>query len=344
MDLVLLAVAVLGLWGLRLRRDGSHLSKEQTGAVNGFFVLLVFLRHTVDYISAGPWDGIFRAVDSRLDQLIVVPFLFYSGYGIARSIRSKGQGYVSALPWQRLFKVWYHFALAVGLYALLGLCLGKDYGWKRTLLSFTGWESIGNSNWYIFATLVMYLATWLSFTLFHRQHGLAAGALTVLAVGYILLMKQTKGLWWYDTALVYPAGIWYGLYQERLEAPLKNRKAYPWLALAAWCGIFLLCFKLQSGLVWREGMAVAFALAVLYGTMVFKVGNPILTFLGKYTFEIYILQRIPMIALRGRFDNKYLYLAVSLVLTLVFAVIFQKLLAALDGLIYRKGGKTCVKG
>lgn len=340
MDIVLLAVLILGLWGFGLRKDDGHLSREQTGAVNGFFVLLVFLRHTVDYIPAGDRDVIFRAVDSRLDQLIVVPFLFYSGYGIARSILSKGQGYVRRLPWQRLFRVWYHFALAVALYLILALCMGKEYGIERILLSFTGWDSIGNSNWYIFATLIMYLATWLSFTLFRRHRVMAAGALTVLAVGYILIMRQFKGIWWYDTALVYPAGIWYGLYQQKLEARLKKRPLLPWLALAAWGGIFLVCFKLQSGLIWREGMAVAFALTVLYGTMVIRVGNRALSFLGKYTFEIYILQRIPMIALGGHFENKYLYLAVSFGLTLVLAVLFNKLLTVLDRLIYGKGGKV----
>ena len=48
------AVLLAALWGLRIRRDEAHLSKEQTCAVNGFFVLLVFLRHTVDYIPLGP--------------------------------------------------------------------------------------------------------------------------------------------------------------------------------------------------------------------------------------------------------------------------------------------------
>lgn len=47
MDFVLLAVLICGIWGLRLRKDGHHMSKEQTCAINGFFVLLVFLRHTV---------------------------------------------------------------------------------------------------------------------------------------------------------------------------------------------------------------------------------------------------------------------------------------------------------
>jgi membrane-bound acyltransferase YfiQ involved in biofilm formation len=339
MNIVLLAVLAVGIWGIGLRKDNAYLSKEQTGAINGFFVLLVFLRHTVDYITLGPWDGIFGAINAHLDQLIVVPFLFYSGYGIMCSIRRKGQNYVSALPRDRLFKVWYHFAVAVALYLVLALCIGKKYGAIRIALSFTGWDSIGNSNWYIFATICMYLFTWLSFTVFRKDHRLASAALMALSVGYILIMRQLKGIWWYDTALVYPAGVVYGLYREKIETLLQKKVFLPWLALAICGAAFLLCFKLQNGLVWREGMAVAFALTVLCATMVFKIGNPILVFLGKFTFEIYILQRIPMILLKDLFQNQYVYLAVSFCLTLLLAIAFRKLLDLTDALIYKKGGK-----
>ena len=339
MDFVLLAVLICGIWGLRLRKDGHHMSKEQTCAINGFFVLLVFLRHTVDYISFGRWDGIFKEVNAQLDQLIVVPFLFYSGYGIMRSILRKGHSYVADLPWKRIFKVWYHFAIAVGLYLILGLSLQKGYGTMRMLLSFTGWDSIGNSNWYIFATLCMYLFTWLAFNIFRKNHTFAAIGLTCLAVGYILLMRQLKGIWWYDTALVYPAGVFYGLYLDKIEKRLAKPAFLPWLVLAACIGLFALCFQLQSELVWRESMAVFFALAIVSGTMVFQIGNPLLAFLGKYTFEIYILQRIPMIVLKNVFNNQYVYLAVSFGITLLLAVLFQKLLTKLDTLIFRKGAK-----
>jgi hypothetical protein len=340
MNFIFLAVCLLGIWGIRPRRDDAHLSKEQTGAINGFFVLLVFLRHTVDYINLGPWDGLFKTVNTQLDQLIVVPFLFYSGYGIMRSIRAKGHSYVAGIPWNRFFKVWYHFAAAVALYLVLGLFMGKNYGFVRIALSFTGWDSIGNSNWYIFATLCMYLFTWLSFTLFRKNHTLAVTSLVVLSVGYILVLRQWKGIWWYDTALVYPAGALYGLYKEPIEGFLRKKRFLPLLA-TAFCGaVFVLCFVLQDSLIAREGMAVFFALTVLGGTMLFRLGNPVLTFLGKYTFEIYILQRIPMIILQKYFSNQYIYLAAAFCATLLLAVLFHKLLSCTDGWIYRKGGNT----
>jgi membrane-bound acyltransferase YfiQ involved in biofilm formation len=338
MNFVLLAVLLVMLWGLRLRKDNRHLSKDQTCAINGLFVLLVFLRHTVDYIPMGRWDGIFAHINKELDQLIVVPFLFYSGYGIMRSIQSKGKSYVRSIPKNRIFKVWYHFAIAVGLYWVLSLFLHKNYAPLRVALSFTGWDSIGNSNWYIFATLWMYVFTWLAFTLLPKRQTLAAAVTAALCVGYILVLQDLKGIWWYDTALVYPAGMLYGLYGEKLEKHLTG--VLPrLLALMVCIGLFALSFYLQEILFFREAMAVFFALLVVCITMLVKISNPVLLFLGKYTFEIYILQRIPMLLLKNHFSNPYLYLAAGFAASLLVAVGFHKLLEWLDGIIYLRRRK-----
>ena len=330
MDFVLLALAALGLWGIGARREGSYLSKEQTGAVNGFFVLLVFLRHAAEGFGFGPMDRVFRVLNRELDQLIVVPFLLYSGYGMARSIAAKGAAYVRSLPRKRICKIWLHFALIVGIYAILGLILGKNYGWKRILLSFTGWDSIGNSNWYIFAMLFFYAATWLSFTLFPRRKALAAVGVWALAIGYILALRGTKGLWWYDTALVYPMGLTYGLAQEKIDGFLQKNRLLPWLGAVSFGLMFLLCFRYQQRLLCREAMAVAFGLTIVFVTMSVPIGNPVLTFLGKYTFEIYILQRIPMILLERWIANDYLHLALSFALTIPLAMAVHAAFQRLD--------------
>ncbi|MBQ9762684.1 MAG: acyltransferase family protein [Oscillospiraceae bacterium] len=330
MDFVLIAMVALLLWGMSLRRDGSCLSKEQTGAVNGFFVLVVFLRHGAEILTIGPLDRIFGQLNTELDQLLVVSFLFYSGYGMMRSIAAKGAGYVRGIPKNRVLRIWLHFALIVGLYAILGLILQKNYGWKRILMSFTGWDSIGNSNWYIFAMLYFYAATWLGFRLFPRRHILAVGAVTGLSVLYILLLQDVKGLWWYDTALVYPAGMIFGLFQDKILGFLQKKVWLPWVAMVV-CGLlFWLCFRLQNLLLCRELMAVAFALTILCLTMVVRIGNPVLDFLGKYTFEIYILQRLPMNALGRWIENGYLLLGLSFALTIPLAMAVHALLKKLD--------------
>ena len=66
----------------------GYLSKEQTTAINGIFVLIVFLSHASTYVElGGPLDAAYSTLKGYLRQLIVASFLFYSGYGMLESIK-----------------------------------------------------------------------------------------------------------------------------------------------------------------------------------------------------------------------------------------------------------------
>ena len=62
-----------------------------------------------------------------------------------------------------------HFDIAVALFLICDIILGKHYDLKTVLLAFTGWTSIGNSNWYIFAVIILYFIVLLSFTVFKKK-------------------------------------------------------------------------------------------------------------------------------------------------------------------------------
>ena len=93
MDLILLCVVILTFCGEKIDFYGGYLNtflkREQATMVNGVFVMLVFLRHFKEYITCGFYDRIFWGVDGLLEQLIVTTFLFYSGYGIMVSLKTK---------------------------------------------------------------------------------------------------------------------------------------------------------------------------------------------------------------------------------------------------------------
>lgn len=146
----------------------DYISLEQTTIVNGIFTVLVLVRHGCQYLNDLP--GAVTSFDRAIGQLIVVSFLFYSGYGIMESIKKKGMSYVRTIPTRRFAKVWYHFAIAVALYIPCGLYVGRNMTLSDILLAFTGWTSIGNSNWYVFDTLILYL---ILFVAFHLAWGAA---------------------------------------------------------------------------------------------------------------------------------------------------------------------------
>ncbi len=87
MNLYLLFIVVISLIGIKIHiRDinADFLSKECTSCINGIFLLIVFCSHLVhDYIPLdGAKDGIMFSVKQFLGQLMVAPFLFYSGYAV----------------------------------------------------------------------------------------------------------------------------------------------------------------------------------------------------------------------------------------------------------------------
>ena len=137
----------------------DYLSKESTTAINGIFVFLVFLCHAIGYVTVDPSiDVQWTTMHSYMGQLVVVPFLFFSGYGIMCSIKAKGTTYVKGMFKKRFLPLLLHFDIAVFLYFLLNLIfIKRSYSLKDTLLAFLTWTSIGNSNWYIGAMLLLYI-------------------------------------------------------------------------------------------------------------------------------------------------------------------------------------------
>ncbi len=82
---------------------------------------------------------------------------------------------------------------------------------------------------------------------------------------------------------------------------------------------------------------VAFTIALLLVTMKFEFHSRILSWLGKNLFEVYILQRIPMILLQPYMTgHNYHYFAACVVCTLILVVIFKKVTGKLDACIFKK--------
>lgn len=198
------------------------MSHDMTSFVNGYFITLVFLSHLRTYIPKegyGPLDQGFLWVIGNLGQLIVATFLFYSGYGIAESIKNK-PGYISSFPKRRILTFLLDVWLAVGAYLILNLVQGTVPPLQKVLLSMVGWLNLGNSNWYISAILWMYVSTYAGFIIIKREglHMLGIGFVFLSAIAYAEQMKYERmGTWYYSTILCYPAGMVFSLFVDKVR-------------------------------------------------------------------------------------------------------------------------------
>lgn len=302
-------------------------------AVNGVFVMLVFLRHFKEYIVCRSYDRIFWTFDGLLEQLIVTTFLFYSGYGIMVSLKTK-KDYLQKFP-KRIIRVWIQFAVAVCLFLFLNLLMGKVYSTSTILLSLTAWESVGNSNWYILAILVLYFLSYIG-AFMTSQNSLITTIFVIVGccVYVVLLILCGKGSWYYNTIFCYPLGMLCGNYEQKIKTLMEKTSTY--LMIVVGCVVAFtasyMCALKCHGVIWLvmvELRGIFFVLLIVLATSRIKIGNPVLNWLGKHTFEIYILQRLPMIALGGIGMNQYVYFLICVVVTGLAAFLYQKLMGAL---------------
>jgi len=340
MVIFLILSLLLSLPGLKIAPLGKlhsdYISKNQTLAINGLFTLFVFLSHVSTYIKLeGIPDTAYSAFKGYMLQAVVVPFLFYSGYGIMESIKKKGRDYVKQIPEKRFLRVLLHFDIAVVLYLLVSLAFGKTYPLKHILLSLTGYSSVGNSNWYIFAVLGLYIITFLAFMLSGKNNTVGVILTTVLSVGFVLgqiLLKRDS--WCYDTVILFSVGMIFSLVKPTAEKILKKHDLIYLSALATATVIYLFFYKKRSGGIEFYSMwVIMFMALVVLVTMKVKIGNRALSFFGSHVFSIYILQRIPMIILSKlglAAESKYLFVVLCFILTVLLALLFDRLTARLD--------------
>ena len=198
--------------------------------------------------------------------MVVAPFLFYSGFGIMKSIQIKGDSYVKQIMKKRFPQVLFDFMRAVILFLILNLVLGKTYFLKQILLSFIGWESIGNSNWYILGILLLYIATFVSFTLVRACKGIKKDVLgcillSLLISGIVCLLKISgKPSYYYNTLILYALGGWYVIFQEKIESCImKNEFVYIFVVMIISCLYCLGYFQR-----WNYGILSYTAYAVMF--------------------------------------------------------------------------------
>lgn len=245
---------------------------------------------------------------------------------------------MSRFPVNRVLKVLLHFDIAVAIYIVMQFLRGQVFGVQKIILSLLAWDTVGNSNWYIFAMIILYLITWMTFSAFgeRKLEGLLGiTTMTILAMYFLSIFKDG---YWYNTMLCYPAGMWYAFFQKKIEAGLKDKKIYIW-SLFCILLIFIMCYRIRTNIIWYSLWGLAFSLGVVLFTMKVEMKNRILEWTGKNLFGLYIMQRIPMILLQHTVlaeKHVYAYAAVCLIFMYILGYLLEKLCLMMDGLIFKK--------
>lgn len=340
---LILLIALVGVKRQAAAEDA--LSRAQTTAIKGIFVMLVFASHISAYLDLSADSSRLTAsyvwLRAYLGQMIVVGFLLYSGYGIRCSIDRKGLDYVRSIPLKRMLPTFLRCIPFVLLYFLVSILIGQSYPLKTIIGAFFLWSDLGSSNWYMFAILYLYGASCISFLIF-RKKPYAVLCTTLLTIAYCLIMQRVKQDWWYSTVLVFCFGLLLPDLRSILKYTVRNR-------IPVWMGRLVLCFFLfwlfygpKTGLpFWiRENLrAIALSLSILVLSERVWIGNSVLNWLGTHVFECYMVHRLPMMIfswLRIPQFSRLCFILLCAVSTVILAEAASRLLRKADRLVFKK--------
>ncbi|MBR2384919.1 MAG: acyltransferase [Clostridia bacterium] len=340
MIIFFIALILIVVWKARFGSfHEDYMGKSQTCALKGLFAVIIVFSHLRGYISlpSNIYNDAFSYTINFIGQLMVALFFFYSGFGIMKSYE-KNNDYQKGFIKKRVVKVLVEFDVAVLLYLILSLIIGSYYDWSNYVFCWIGWKSIGNSNWFVFVILLLYVITYLSFFVIKRVKDIKkplylAIITTILSFSAIIVLRfVAEGSWWYDTILCYAFGMWFALIKENFDAFIKRGKKEHWGTIAVvtvlFVALYFIAGRINPFAITYNMCACAFCLLITVLTTKVKLDNVILKWLGIHSFAIYVLQRIPMIVLhKVGIANPYVFSIIAIIITMIMAYAFVKIFA-----------------
>lgn len=230
------------------------------------------------------------------------------------------------MPTHRILATLLNFDVAVIFFAIVSLLLSIPFTGKQFLLSFIAWDSLGNSNWYIFCILICYIISFvtLKFTKSNRESVIITFIFLIVTS---LLLSFFKKPYWYNTVWAYGAGYAFSIYKTKIEGTIQSNYL---LSLLFSIILFVVLFNLNieyRGIKYNL-LSISFALMIVIATMKVSFSNKVLIWIGINLFPMYIYQRIPMIYLSNQYgdfccDNPVLFILFSTLMTIIISHFYK---------------------
>lgn len=316
----------------------EYLSIETCRAYKGLLALVVVFHHLAQRTENGLLFHQFAGVG----YLTVSVFFFFSGYGLQKSYMNS-DNYKKGFLLRRLPTILIPYILVTFIYWLMNCALGNIYSIKDMVGALVRGVPIDRNSWYIIAILVFYIVFWLLMVLCKKRYFLMLlGAFLwyVFYVGYCMGMGY--GEYWFNTSHLLIVGMFWAICERRILAIIEKNYLLFSITMALLLALLLCVSSSIALLIPLKGIGVImtalkaflFTVSVMLFSLRFKVGNKALAFLGKISFEIYMLHGLFVTILRSDIiyiHNEVLWCAFVFLCTIVFAsfmhIVFDKILS-----------------
>lgn len=316
----------------------NYLSVLNGCSYRGLFALVVIFHHLAQQTESGMFFHQF----TKVGYLAVAVFFFLSGYGLQLS-HMNSETYQKRFLLRRLPTILIPYIIVTLLYWIINGIQGKFYTLKEIFVAIINGYPIVDSSWYVITILIFYVIYWLLMVLCKKHYLLMIlGGCIWYIVYSIFCIKMQYGDWWYNSAHLLIVGMFWATYEKRIIQIIQNHyfmvTMIIWVVFAVlFCKhdiiISLLTIK-RAELILSIITAVFFTLSFILFSLKFQIGNKVLDFLGKISFEMYLIHGIFIRLSRNSIiyiENELLWCIIVLISTISFSfllhILFSKLLS-----------------
>lgn len=312
----------------------NYLSPATTNCLKGIMALIIVAGHIRDNLI---WlnDTFLGQLLTISGYLCVAVFFFFSGYGLMFQYRQRGQTYVDGFPKRRLLDIYAKYLLLIALYATAHILYGSIPTVPILVHSLLFGGTLVYAGWYLQAVLVLYLFFWLVVKFVPNKpmwHG--AGFVLSLFAYCGLCWALGCSLMWYQSILGFFLGLIVAYNKETIDAHLAKRHTDVWMLLLSLiiCGAFLVGSKLAVlgtliTVLSKTMAAPFFVMFAILSLRFIKIQNRVTTWLGKLSFEIYVIHGLFLNLLRKEplYINDGVYIVAVFACSMLTAIPLNKL-------------------
>ena len=328
----------------------NYFSLETAKSLRGIAILLLVIGHFSQQCTPGSLALSFKITGN----VAVIVFILISGIGLTKRYLLKVEKPFLINRVKRLFfPVWITLCLS---YMLNYILINQEEAWHKILLNFFGiiWPGLPNSPcWFVTYIIFLYAIFFFTSSLNIRN---------IYKVGLILLLSYCSLLCiacsvlidyfkiWMQYSIVFPIGVFIGLYRNKIGRYLRLFfKFSPWLY--CFCLLLFFYYYYDGTGVYRVSHLIP---SFIFTQIIFSIVNPLslivflimfinlieiwhirskpLLFLGKYSFEIYLLH-FPFMVYYDFFlfrKSLVIYFYIYLMFIIILSCILKNISAALN--------------
>ena len=303
---------------------------ENTSYIKGIFVWIIIFSHNRSYYPK-KINYFYISILNCIGQKMVSLFLFYSGYGIIESIKKKGLSYVKSLP-QKASILFIKFQLILLIFLFNNILLGLKINIKQYLLSIIFISNIGNSNWFAFSIILLYLYSFLSFITVKNISYIYVSLIIISIICYLHVFITynyiyPKKIYAVDNILTFIFGMSYSLLKKIIDKIVMLNDILYFASVSFFIFIIYYFNKNSHNLLLKSLTNCFFSLMIVIISMKIRFNNDFLKILNTHSYSIYLLQRIVMIFIYKRKlfkKNDFIRFPFIFCFTLLLSILFDK--------------------